>query len=129
MRWEATNAEIGVGFALVSGGRDAAARPILQAALQAGVELDSMPLIIECLALLGAARLERDPAGGTRLLAAAREIARAGGHALDPRYARPLLGAIDQTARGRLADRFEREWEAGRALSVDAAVALALGDA
>src|SRR5262249_52024355 len=53
-RWDATNAEIAAGYALVSADRHAEARPILGDALASAVELGSPASIMEALVLLAA---------------------------------------------------------------------------
>jgi predicted ATPase/class 3 adenylate cyclase len=127
-RWEATNAEIMVGFALIGEDQPREARQVLEGALRAAIELESVSAFIECAIALAAARVDDDPTVAARLLAAVGRIAEDGGHVLDPRWQLPWFQATEDKAREQLGDRFEREWEAGRSLTLDEAVALALGE-
>jgi predicted ATPase/class 3 adenylate cyclase len=124
--WDATNAEITVGYALVVAGRHADARPVLKGALANAVDLASPWLIAEALVLLAAVRMEADTAAATRLLAGVRTFAHEKGHELDPRYEGRLFETMERTARERLGQQFEAEWEAGSGLVLEEAVALAL---
>jgi predicted ATPase/class 3 adenylate cyclase len=124
--WEATNAEITVGYTLVVAGRYAEARPLLEGALANAVDLASPGLIMEGLVLLAAVRIEADAAAATRLLAAVRTFADEKGREMDPRYEGRLLERTERSARERLGERFEAEWEAGSGLTLDETVALAL---
>jgi predicted ATPase len=123
-RWEATNAEIGAGDALVAADRHAEARPILEGALKSAVEIDSTPLIVGAVASLVAVRMRADPAAATRLLAWVRACADEMGHDADPGY--ELLETVEMRAREQLGERFEREWQLGLGLTLEEAVALAL---
>ncbi len=127
-RWEATNAEIAVGYALVAANRHGVARPILEGALASAVEIDSPGSIMEALVLLAAVRMEADAAAATRLLAAIRTIEHETGHELDPRSEGRVLETNERRARERLGQRFEVEWEAGSGLTLEEAVALALDE-
>ena len=127
-RWEMTNAAVATAYALIGERQHTAARTILERSLATGVELESSSIMMESLHGLAATRLEADPVGATRLLAASSSLADEAGLPLDPHYEVILRDATEEAARERLGDRFEREWEAGRALSRDEAVALALGD-
>jgi predicted ATPase/class 3 adenylate cyclase len=127
-RWEATNAEIAAGYALVAADRHAEARPILEAGLATAVEIASPGSIMEALVLLAAVRMEADAAAATRLLAAIRTIADETGRELDPRFEGRVLETNERRARERLGQRFEAEWEAGSGLTLEEAVALALGE-
>src|SRR4029077_10393562 len=71
-QWEATNAEIAIGYSLVAADRHADARPILQGALATTVEIESASSTMDALVLLAAARMEADTPAATRLLAAVR---------------------------------------------------------
>jgi predicted ATPase/class 3 adenylate cyclase len=126
--WEATNAELGIGYVLVMADRHTEALPIIEGALSTAVELDFPVSTMEALVLLAAVRLGGDPAEATRLLAGARAIADESGLDLDPRFEGRVAEETEQRARERLGERFEREWETGSALTQDEAVALALGD-
>jgi len=127
-RWDATNAEIAAGYALVSADRHAEARPILGGALASAVELGSPASIMEALVLLAAVRMEADAAAATQLLAAVRTIADETGCRLDPQLEGRVLETKERWARERLGERFEREWEAGSDLTLEEAVALALDE-
>jgi tetratricopeptide (TPR) repeat protein len=91
-RWEANNSRISEGFALVSEGRRAAGRSILEDALRTAVDLDSPSAMVECLVPLAAVRAEDDPTAATRLLGAVRAMEDSG-HPPDARYTTPLLAA------------------------------------
>jgi predicted ATPase/class 3 adenylate cyclase len=125
-RWEATNAEITVGYTLVVAGRHAEARPLLEGALANAVDLASPGSIMVALVLLATVRMEADAAAATRLLAGVRTFADEKGRELDPRYEGRLLETTERSARERLGQRFEAEWEAGSGLTLDETVALAL---
>jgi predicted ATPase/class 3 adenylate cyclase len=125
-QWEATNADIAIGYALVAADRHADARPILQGALATGVEIKSPGSIIEALVLLAAVRMEADAPAATRLLAAVRTIADETGRELDPRFEGDVLEKRQRYAREQLGQRFEEEWKAGSRLTLEEAVALAL---
>jgi predicted ATPase len=127
-RWEATNAEIAVAYALVAADRHAEARPLLEGALANAVDLASPGSIMEALVLLAAVRMEADAAAATRLLAGVRMIADEEGRELDPRWEGRLLETTERSARERLGQRFEAEWEAGSSLTLEEAVALALAE-
>ena len=127
-RWEATNAEIAVGYALVAADRHAEARPLLEGALANAVDMGSPGSIMEALVLLAAVRMEADAAAATRLLAGIRTIADEKGRELDPRYAGRVLETTERSGRERLGPRFEAEWEAGSGLTLEEAVALALDE-
>ena len=125
-RWEATNAEITVGYALVAADRHAQARPILEGGLANAVEIASPGSIMEALVLLAAVRIDADAAGATRLLGAIRTIADETGRELDPRFEGRVLETIERGARECLGQRFEAEFETGSNLTLEEAVALAL---
>jgi len=127
-RWEATNAEITVGYALVAADRHAEARPLLEGALASAVDIGSPGSIMETLVLLAAVRMEADAAAATRLLAAVRTIADESGRELDPRFEGRLLETMERTARERLGQQFEAEWQAGSGLTLEETVALALDE-
>ena len=125
-RWEATNAEIAVGYALVVADRHGEARPLLEGALANAVDIAAQGLIMEALVFLAAVRMEADAAAATRLLAAVRTIDHEKGRELDPEYEGRVLETMEQSARERLGQRFEAEWEAGSRLTLEETVALAL---
>jgi predicted ATPase len=127
-RWEAANARISAAYAFFAAGDRDAAERILMRSLRDAVELDSVSLKVECLAALGVVRAGSEPGKGARLLSAAQTIGEESGHPLSMESHR---GASEEAARKMsddLADRFEREWEAGKTLTLDEAVALALGE-
>jgi len=125
-RWDAANAEVAVGYALVAADRPADARPILEGALATAVEMAALGLIMEALVLLAAVRMGADTAAGTQLLAWVRTNADKSGRELDPRFEGRVFETNERWAREQLSQRFEAEWEAGSALTVEEAVALAL---
>jgi predicted ATPase/class 3 adenylate cyclase len=127
-RWEATNADIAIGYALMAANRYADARPILESALATAVEMESLSSIMEALVLLAAVRMEGDAAAATRLLAAVRTIADETGRELDPRFEGRVLEAKERRAREKLGQRVEAELEAGSRLTLEEAVALALDE-
>jgi hypothetical protein len=117
-----------VGYTLVVAGRHAEARPLLEGALANALDLASPWSIMEALVLLAAVRIEAeaDAATAARLLAGVRTFADETGREMDPRYEGRLLDLTEQSARERLGQRFEAEWEAGSGLTLDETVALAL---
>jgi predicted ATPase/class 3 adenylate cyclase len=127
-RWEATNAEDAMAYVLIADGQHEAARPFLEEALRTAVDLQSVALAIEALAALGCVRVQTDPGAATRLLSAAETIAEESGQRLEAAYALPLVERAAEAARERLGDGFGVEWEAGSELTLNEAVALALGE-
>jgi predicted ATPase/class 3 adenylate cyclase len=124
-RWEAVNAELDVGFALISADRGVEALPLMKAALVEAVDLETRPEIIKALIFLAAIGVGPDAVTATRLLAKARSIADEEGFEPDPRSEGRLVEPTEQSARARLGERFEAEREAGSTMSVEEAVALA----
>jgi predicted ATPase/class 3 adenylate cyclase len=124
-QWEAVNAELDIGYALVAADRPAEARPLMQAVLVEAVEIGSPGQIIKALILLAAIETEVDAAASTRLLAKARAIADEEGSEPDPRYEGRLIGKVEQSARTRLGQRYEAEWGTGSSMALEEAVALA----
>ena len=124
-QWEATNAEIAIGYSLVAADRLADARPILRDALATTVEIESPSSTMDALVLLAAVRMEADTPAATRLLGAVRTIADETGHDLD-RLEGDVFETRQRLAREQLGERFEAEWEAGSRLTLEEAVALAL---
>jgi len=127
-RWEAANAESAIACVLIADGRPEAARPILEEGLRRAVDLQSAALAVEVLAALGCVRVQTDPGAATRLLSAAESIAEESGQRLATVYALSLVESAAAAAREQLGDRFDAEWEAGSGLTLNAAVALALGE-
>ncbi len=126
LRWEATNARIGNALILAVAGRHEAAKALAEVALRESAELEAVGSIAEELVVLAEIRTGTDAAGGARLAAAARTIFVR--ERMTPES--PIADALERAerqARGTLGDAFETESAAGRALTVDEAVALALG--
>ena len=99
----------------------------MKAALVEAVDLDSPTEVIKALIFLAAIEVELDAVAATRLLAKARSVADEEGFEPDPRSEGRLVEPTEQSARARLGERFEAEWEAGSRLALDEAVALARG--
>jgi predicted ATPase/class 3 adenylate cyclase len=127
-RWEAANAENAIAYVLIADGQYQAARPILEETLRRAVELQSVALAIEALAALGCVRVRTDPGAAVRLFSAAETIAEESGQRLDTSYALPFVDGAAEAARRRLGDAFGMEWKAGSELTLNEAVALALGE-
>jgi predicted ATPase/class 3 adenylate cyclase len=127
-RWETANAENAIAYVLIADGQHEASRPILKEALRSAVDLQSVALAIEALAGLGCVRVQSDPGAAARLLSAAETIAEESGQRLATLYALPFVERAAEAARKRLGDGFGVEWEAGSELTLNAAVALALGE-
>jgi predicted ATPase len=127
-RWEASNAEIEVAYALIADGDYELARPILEEALRTAVDLQSLALAVGALVGVASVRLQANAGAGARLLAAAWTLGEEGGNPLDPRLHGVVSEPAERRARERLGERFEREWEAGSGLTLEEAVALALDE-
>jgi len=126
-RWEATNAEIAVGYALLAAGRRAEAQPLLERVLADAVALASTTSTIEVLVLLAALRADPDPVAATRVLGAVQAIADEHGHELDPRLEGRAFETAERSLRERLGQAFDAERAAGSGLTLDEAIELALG--
>ncbi len=124
-RWETANAELEAAYALTAEGRSDAARPILERTLRTALDLESTGLGLEALVIVASIRVQSDPVAAARMLSAARTIGEEVGDAPDPQYG-PLVEKAEAAVREKLGSRFEAEWEAGRQLSLEHAVALAL---
>jgi predicted ATPase/class 3 adenylate cyclase len=124
-RWEAVNAELDIGYALISADRGVEALPVMKAALVEAVDLDSPTEIIKALIVLAAIEVELDAVAATRLLAQARSIADEEGFEPDPRSEGLLVEPTEQSARARLGEQFEAEWDTGSSMTLEEAVALA----
>ncbi len=124
--WESAHAELSVAYALIGAGDRQAAQQIVEHNLRVAADLESRSLSAECLFALGIARAEADPEAAARLLAAAQTIADESGQPLTITHERGLVEAGMRILHENLADRFEREWESGRALTFEEAVALGL---
>ena len=127
-RWEETNARTVVGYVLLAAGRPEEAWPFVEEALVVGRELSSVSLLNEAFVAAAAIRIDTDPDVAARLLGTSSAVTEERGQPVDPRYALGVLNETKEDARSRLGDGFEHEWEIGRALSVEDAVALALGE-
>ena len=127
-RWEAATAENAIAYVLIADGQYQAARPFLEEALKRAVEFQSVALAIEALAALGCVRVQTDPGAAARLFSAAETIAEESGQRLDTSYALPFVDRAAEAARQRLGDAFDVEWKAGSELTLNEAVALALGE-
>jgi hypothetical protein len=127
-RWAATNAKIGVAYALIADGEDESTRPILEEALRTAVDLQSLGLAADALVAVASVRVQTDPGAAARLLSAAWTIGEEGGHPLVSRSTGLASETAERRARERLGERFEREWEAGSGLTLEEAVALALDE-
>ena len=127
-RWEAANAENAIAYVLIADDQHGAARPILEEGLRRAVELESVALAIEALAALGCVRQQTDPGAAVRLFSAADTIAEESGQRLDTSYSLPFVDRAREAARQRLGDTFDVQWKAGSELTLNEAVALALGE-
>jgi predicted ATPase/class 3 adenylate cyclase len=127
-RWDAANAENAIAYVLIADGQHQAARPILEEALRRAVDLQSVALAIEALAALGCVRVETDPGAAARLFSAAETIAEESGQRLETNYALLFVERAAEAARERLGDAFGVEWKAGSELTLNEAVAQALGE-
>jgi non-specific serine/threonine protein kinase len=127
-RWEAANAENAIAYVLIADGQSQAAQPIIERALRRALELQSVALAIEALVALACVRVQTDPGAAARLLSAAETIAAESGQRLDTSYALPFVKRAAEAARQRLGDAFGGEWNAGSELTLNEAVALALGE-
>ena len=127
-RWEAANAKNAVAYVLIANDQHESARPILEESLRRGVELKSVALAIEALAALACVRGQTDPGAAVRLFSAAETIAEESGQRLDTSYSLPFVDRATEAARQRLGDAFSVEWRAGSELTLNEAVALALGE-
>ena len=127
-RWEAANAENAIAYVLIADDQHESARPILEEGLRRGVELKSVALAIEALAALACVRGQTDPGAAVRLFSAAETIAEESGQRLDTSYSLPFVDRATEAARQRLGDAFGAEWKAGSELTLNEAVALALGE-
>jgi hypothetical protein len=128
LRWEATNARIYGAGALYAAGRRAEVAPLAEDALSESAEFGALGSIAEALSLLAGVRAESDPAAGSRLAAAARTLWERERMVPPDAGLRAALDDAERLGREALGEAYEDEWEAGRALSVDEAVALALLD-
>jgi predicted ATPase/class 3 adenylate cyclase len=126
LRWEETNAEIEVAYALIADGEETHAGTILERALRTAVDLQSLALAVDALVGVASVRGQTDPGIAARLLSAAWTMGEEGGQPLDPRLHVRLFETGERRARERLGERFAQEWAAGSVLTLEEAVALAL---
>lgn len=124
-RWEVTNARVASAYALLAAGQSAVAEPMLREALHSALDLESVALVVESVAGLGAVRAESDPVTATRMFAAAETIADERGHPLALAYQQGVVYAALRQVRDDLAGQFDAEWESGKSLTLDEVVALA----
>jgi predicted ATPase/class 3 adenylate cyclase len=127
MRWEETNAEVAVGYALVLADRPAEARPVLEEALATAIEIAALGSIEEAIALLASVRMRSDASAATRLLAWVRATAERG-PGIEAQFEHNVLQRNVERAREQLGQRFEAEWERGSALTLEEAIALAVAE-
>jgi predicted ATPase/class 3 adenylate cyclase len=126
LRWEETNAEIEVAYALIADGEETHEGTILERALRTAVDLQSLALAVDALVGVASVRGQTDPGIAARLLSAAWTMGEEGGQPLDPRLHVRLFETGERRARERLGERFAQEWAAGSVLTLEEAVALAL---
>jgi predicted ATPase/class 3 adenylate cyclase len=124
-RWEATNARIYGASALYASGRHTEVAPVAVEALRESAALGAQGSIAEALGLLAGVRVESDAAVGTRLAAATHSLLERERLVPDAGI-RTALADAERVGRESLGDAYEAEAAAGRALSVDEAVELAL---
>ena len=123
--WEATNARIDASHLLLAAGESAAAAAVAEDALRTTAALGAVSSAAEALAVLSSVRGASDAATAARLVAATRAIADRVQLGFD-RVVMDALELAERSAREKLGDRFEAEYAAGRELSLDEAIALAL---
>jgi hypothetical protein len=122
-RWQAINALDGLGFIAVAQGRIHDARQILHDCLPAAMSLGAHVSVVSCLTwAAGIAFAEKLPGVAARLLAAAEAISERQGFEIEE-FDWP---STNRAAQERLRSDFAVEWNAGRAMSVEEAVTLAL---
>jgi predicted ATPase/class 3 adenylate cyclase len=126
-RMEAANARSGLAEVLLVQGRKTEAEPILLGALADAAEVGAALVVATCLAGIANLRVDQDAGIAVRLLASSARTMREHGAALTPSVQR-VADDTEGVAREKLGERFEEESEAGSALTLDEAVALALGE-
>jgi hypothetical protein len=118
-----------LGFLAVLEDRDEDARRLFGQSLRGVLEVGSTNFASVCFEGLAAVALsEGDAEAATRLLAAAATIREENQDEFVEDYQRPILERTEAASRERLGHRFEVEWEAGKALTLDEAAVLALGE-
>jgi tetratricopeptide (TPR) repeat protein len=121
---EAVNSQNAAALALIRAGRTKPARTLLERSLRVACDLDATSSMMEALAAYAGLVVEDDPRLAARLLGVVEHAA----STLLPldRYYGPLADDAARAARERLGDLYEHERDAGRSLSLDEAVELAL---
>jgi tetratricopeptide (TPR) repeat protein len=126
--FETANTLSDLGFVAVSDGRYEPARDVLREALRIGLDLGADDLAACCLVWIAAVALGyADATRAARLLGAAASVFARTGTVFEANYA-PLVDRTNAEVRRALGRSFEREWEAGKALSLEQAAAVALGE-
>jgi hypothetical protein len=117
-----------VGFLAVVDERHEDARGLFGEALRRALELGVTNYASVCLVGLAAVALAEDDADvAARLLGAASAVREENQDDAVDDHERQILDRTEAAARERLGPRFDTEWEAGRVLTLDEAVSLALG--
>ncbi len=93
--------------------------------LREAFHLDTPTETIKALIFLAAIEMDSDAGAATRLLAKARTIADEEGFEPDPRSEGRLVEPTKESARARLGEHFEAEWDAGSRMTLEEAVTLA----
>jgi hypothetical protein len=125
LSWEVTNARIYGAGVLYRAGRRAEVAPVVEEAVRESAATGSLASVTEALSLMAGVRAWTDAAVGTRLAAFARAQWERERMVPDPGL-RAALADAERLGREALGDTYEAEAAAGRALTVDQAVALAL---
>jgi predicted ATPase/class 3 adenylate cyclase len=117
-----------LGFLAVLEDRDEDSRRLFGQSVRGLLEFGATNWVSVCFEGLAAVALsEGDAEAATRLLAAAATIREESQDEYVEDYQRPILERTEAASRERLGPRFEAEWEAGKALTLEEAAALALG--
>jgi predicted ATPase/class 3 adenylate cyclase len=125
-RFRTANCRTDLGLLAALGERYGTARELLRDSLRSAIVLGATDITADCFNGLAAVEVSEGSAeSATKLLAAATVIREAAGTAIEAQFL-AVLERTEASARERLGDRFEAEWEAGRALALEEAVALAL---
>jgi predicted ATPase/class 3 adenylate cyclase len=127
---EVAQSLIMLGFLALLDDRHEDSRRLFGRSLRSVLELGITNLASECFDGFAAVALsEGDAERATRLLAVAVASREDKQNEIVEDYQRPILERTEAASRERLGDRFEVEWEAGKALTLDEGAALALGEA
>jgi tetratricopeptide (TPR) repeat protein len=125
---ETPNALSDLGFVAVSDGRYELARDVLRDALRTALDVRADDLAATCLVWISAVAVGYgDPTRAARLLGAAATVFARIGTVFEANYV-PLVDRTSADVRRSLGRSFEREWDAGKALSLEEAAAFALGE-